>query len=163
MKKKTVLLVILTSCFLLNGCLDFILTVNRIVIPDTVEGVWEIDNERFEVRKKDDYWANVKPLKKGDKEETLGMTFHKINGSLFACFTGWNRGEKVGFVMPIEIVNDKKVHFYQFEMSEEDQATMLFDFTKPKEKTFLSLLKKGKITIDTSKPNTLNKVSTLED
>ena len=92
------------------------------------------------------------------------MTFHKIEGLLLACFTGWNRGEQVGFVLPVEIVNDKKVHLYDFKMNEEDRAQLTFLFTKPKEEKFLSLVKEGKVSVDTSgKTMVLNKIDLLND
>ena len=68
MKKNLFLSVILVSCFLLNGCLDFILTVNRTIIPDSVEGIWKIDGETYEVQKKTTTGQILKRLEKEKKK-----------------------------------------------------------------------------------------------
>jgi len=166
MRKNLFLLVVLASCFLCNGCLNFILNINRIPIPDVVEGVWKIDDETYEVRKKDDYWANVKVFKEDGKDEILGMTFHKVNESQFACFSGWDEeGEKRGFVLPLEIVGNTTVHLYKFEMDFRLNASFSEMPQDQKEKLFQSYLKSGTLKIDKSQKSTvvLEKAYSLDD
>jgi hypothetical protein len=166
MRKNLLLFVALASCFLFQGCLDLILTINRTHIPDALEGVWKIDDETYEVRKKDDYWANVTILSEGDKDKKLGMTLHKINGSLFACFSAWDeQGKKRGSVLPIEIISDQKVHFYKFDIDFKLSASFSEMTEDQKETLFLSYLKNGKLGVDKSEEHTavLKKASSLDN
>lgn len=151
----------------MSGCLDVVLTKNKVKIPDSFEGVWKLDDNLYEIRKKDDYWAFLKLISSDKEEETLDLTMHKIDGKTFICWTGWDDGKRKGIAHPIEINSEKKVTLYPFKMSSK-QVEKDYRNTPDnlKETIFISYLKEGKLTIDKENEEdreVLEKVYSLKD
>lgn len=149
MRKYLLLFVVLFVCFLFNGCLEFMLTANKVSIPNSVEGVWKNQNDvLYEIRKKDNYWANLTFLEKDKKDTTWGITLHKVKGSLFVCLHMWDKGKKGSLVAPLEIVSDKQFKLYGFSLSEQDQKDFKETPSNLKETVFNSFLQNDKLKIN---------------
>jgi hypothetical protein len=129
-----------------------------------MEGVWQIGEDQYEIRKKGIFEANVRVLDDDDSQEPMVMTLHIIRGHFFVCITGWNQEQQDGAVFSIQIEELEKIYVNQIKLSKQDAKEFRQTASSQKEALFHSFLRNGKIKIDTSnKDNAVIRVKSFDD